>query len=124
MSKNLNENSGCARARTRDHFARLETFCFRGRVYKFAQREADFRRFEFRCLQIAFVKDIAESRYNIKISIRAVVRAFDCLPSHVQSAFAHELDEPGRRRKCTDPDPDREQQILDSFRQNTEQNTP
>jgi hypothetical protein len=62
------------------------------------------------------VKDIAESRYNIPVSINALTRALDCPRSHVHAAFAHELDDRGQRGKRSALDQDREQQILDWIR--------
>jgi hypothetical protein len=40
--------------------------------------DPDGRAAAFRHHQIAFVKDIAESRYNFPVSINALMRAFDC----------------------------------------------
>jgi hypothetical protein len=59
------------------------------------------------------MKDIAESRYNILVSINALMRAFACPRFRVQAALAHGLDEPGQRGKHMALDHDREQQILD-----------
>jgi hypothetical protein len=71
----------------------------------------------------AFLKDIAESRDNIPVSIHALMRAFACPRSRVQAALAHGMDEPGQRAKPIALDQDREQQILDWIRQNAEQDT-
>jgi hypothetical protein len=62
---------------------------------------------------MAFVKDIAESRYNIPVSINALTRAFDCPQSRIQGALTHGLNEPGQRRTHIALDQDRKQQILD-----------
>jgi hypothetical protein len=70
------------------------------------------------------VKDIAESRYNIRATINALTRAFDRPRSRMQAALAHELDEPGQRGKHAAVDQSREQQILDWIRQNAEQDIP
>jgi hypothetical protein len=102
---------------------RLEQFCFLGKVCQFLREDSDFRRLEFRCHQIAHVKNIAESRYNIPVTINALTRAFDCPRSRVQAALAHGLDEPGQRGEHAALDQDREQQILDWIRQNAEQST-
>jgi hypothetical protein len=40
----------------------------------------------FRCQQIAFVKDIPESRYNIVGSVNVQARAFHCPRSRIQPA--------------------------------------
>jgi hypothetical protein len=73
----------------------------------------DVRRPEFRCKQIGFMKDIAELRYNIPISIDALTRACDCPRSGVQAALMHGLADPGQRGKHIALDHDREQQILE-----------
>jgi hypothetical protein len=59
------------------------------------------------------VKDIAESRYIIPVTINALTREFDCPRSRVQATLAHWLDEPGQSGKYIAIDQDREQQILD-----------
>jgi hypothetical protein len=59
------------------------------------------------------VKDIAEWRYNIPLSINILARVFACARSRVKAAPAHGLDEPGQRGKQITLDQDREQQILD-----------
>jgi hypothetical protein len=64
----------------------IELFCFSGQVCIFLQGNANVRRLEFWYRQIAFVKDKAESRYNIPVSINALTRAFDCPRSRVQTA--------------------------------------
>jgi hypothetical protein len=71
-----------------------------------------------------FAKDIAESCYNIPVSINALTRVFECPRSRIQAALAHGLDEPGQRGKPIALDEDREQQILDWIQQNAEENTP
>jgi hypothetical protein len=91
----------------------LEMFCFSGQVCRFLQGDPNCQRLEFRCHQLAFVKDIAESRYNIPVSINALTRAFDCPRFRVQAPLAHRLDEPGQRRQHITLDRDRELQILD-----------
>jgi hypothetical protein len=55
------------------------------------------------------VKDIAESRYKIPVTINALTRAFDCPRSRVQTALAHWLDDPGQRGKPAAIDQDHEQ---------------
>jgi hypothetical protein len=69
------------------------------------------------------VKDIAEPRDNIPVSINTLTRAFDSPRFSVQAAFAHGLDELGQRGKHIALDQDREQQILDWIRQNAEKDT-
>jgi hypothetical protein len=92
---------------------RFEQFCFSGKVCEFFRGDPDFRRLEFRCHQIIYVNDIAESRYNITVTINALTRALDCSRSRVHTATAHGLDEPGQRGKHTPLGQDLEQQILD-----------
>jgi hypothetical protein len=70
------------------------------------------------------VNDIAESHYNIRVTINALMRAFEYPRSRAQAALAHELDDPGQRGKHAARDEDREQQILDWIRPNAEQDTP
>jgi hypothetical protein len=103
---------------------RTEQFCFPGKVCKFLRGDPDFRQLGFRCHQIAYVKDIAQSRDNIPVTINALTRAFDCPRSRVQVALAHGLDEPGQRGKHAALDSHREQKILDWIQQNAEQDTP
>jgi hypothetical protein len=59
------------------------------------------------------MKDIAESRYNIPVSINVLTKAFDCPRSRVQMALAHGLDDPVQQGKHIAIDQDREQQILE-----------
>jgi hypothetical protein len=59
------------------------------------------------------VKNIAESRENIPVSINVLTRAFDCPRSGVQAALAHGLQDPGQRGKHIALGQDLEQQILD-----------
>jgi hypothetical protein len=75
----------------------LELFCFPGKVCKFLRGDPDLGRLEFRSDQIAYVKDIAELRYNIPVTINVLRMAFDCPRSHVQVALEHWLDDPGQR---------------------------
>jgi hypothetical protein len=103
---------------------RLELFYFSCQVCKFLQEDPDFRRLELRCHQIAYAKDMAESRDNIPVSFDALTIAFDCPRSRVQAAFAYGLDEPGQRGKHFALGKDREQQMVDWIRQNAEQGTP
>jgi hypothetical protein len=103
---------------------RLEIFCLPGQVCRFLSGDSDFRRLEFRCHQIAFVRDIAESRYHISASTNALSKAFDCPRSRVKVALEHEMDQPRQRGKHTTLDDDRERQIIDWIWQNAEQETP
>jgi hypothetical protein len=73
----------------------LEVFCLLDQVGRFLQGDSDFRRLEFRCHQIAFVRDIAESHYNIPVSTRAIAKAFDCPRSRIKVALWHGTDPPG-----------------------------
>jgi hypothetical protein len=50
----------------------LQEFCFTGRVCKFFEEDADFRRLAFGSQQTAFVKGIAESRYDSPVFINAL----------------------------------------------------
>jgi hypothetical protein len=59
------------------------------------------------------VKDIAELRHNIPVSINPLMKAFACQRSRVQAALAQGMDEPGQRGKHIGVDQVREQQILD-----------
>jgi hypothetical protein len=68
---------------------RLELFYFPDKVRKFLRRDPDFRRLEIRCHQIAYVKDIAESRYNISVVINALIRTFDCPPISYLPAISY-----------------------------------
>jgi hypothetical protein len=77
------------------------------------RKDTTFQQFQFRCQQIVYVRDIAETEYKIPISINALVRAFDFPRSSMQWALAHGLKPPGERGKHPDLDADREQQILD-----------
>jgi hypothetical protein len=79
---------------------------------------------QFRCQQIFQVRDMAEREQNIPISINALVRAFDCPRSSVQSALPHGLEPPGERGKHPALDVHHEQQILDWIQQKAEQSTP
>jgi hypothetical protein len=65
---------------------------------------------------IAYVKDVAQSRYNILVSMNALKRAFDYPRFRVRLALAHRLDEPEHRGKRIALDRDCEQQILDWIR--------
>jgi hypothetical protein len=69
------------------------------------------------------VKDIAESRHNIPVSIKALTRASDCPRFRVQAALAHTLDETGECGKHFGLDQDREQQFRDWIQQNAEEDT-
>jgi hypothetical protein len=93
-------------------------------VCKSLQKDAIFQQIQFRCQQISYVHDIAESQHGISISTNALAKAFDCPRSRVKSALAHGLEPPGHRGKHNALDPDREQQILDWIKQNAETNTP
>jgi hypothetical protein len=88
------------------------------------REDTTFQQFQFRCEQIVYVRDIAESGHNIPISINALARAFDCSRNSVQSALAHGLKPPGERWKHPALGADCEQQILDWTQQTAEQSTP
>jgi hypothetical protein len=72
----------------------LVEFYFRGRGCTFLQGDANFRRLEFRCRRIEFVKEVAESSSNIPVSMNALAMAFERSRSRVQPALAHRLDPP------------------------------
>jgi hypothetical protein len=91
---------------------RLELLCFLGQVCRLSQGDPNFRRLEFGCHQIAFVKDIAESRYNHPVSMNAPTRAFDSPRYRVQAALAQRMYGPEQRGKHIALDQDREQQIF------------
>jgi hypothetical protein len=59
------------------------------------------------------VKDIAEFRYNIPVSINALTKAFACQQCRVQVTLAYGMDEPVQRGKHIALDQDPEQQIFD-----------
>jgi hypothetical protein len=80
---------------------RLAQCCVPDLISKFHREDADFQQFEFRSQQIAFVKDVAESRYKVATSINGLPRAFDCPRSRVKSALAHGLDSLGHRGEDT-----------------------
>jgi hypothetical protein len=88
------------------------------------RKDTTFQQFQFRCQQIIHVRDVAEREQNIPISINALVRAFDCPRSSVQSALAHGMKPPGERGKHPDLDAGREQQLLNWIEQKAEQSTP
>jgi hypothetical protein len=117
---NVRGNSRCASARLENILPRLEIFCLRDQVWRFLRGGSDFRRLESRCHQIAFVRDIAEWRYNISRSTNALAKAFDCPRFRVKSALQHGMDPPGQRGKHTALDDDRERQIIHGMQQNTE----
>jgi hypothetical protein len=102
----------------------LEIFCLPDQVCRFLQGDSDFRRLECRCHQITFVRDIAESRYNIPVFTNALAKAFDCPRSRVKAALEHGMNPPRQRGKQTALDEHRERQIIDWNRQNAEQVTP
>jgi hypothetical protein len=102
---------------------RLELFGLSRQTCKFLQGDPDFPRLEFRCQQIAFVKNLAQSCSNIPVSINVLIRGFDYPRSRAQAALVHELDDPGQSGKHIAPDEDREQLILDWIQQNAEQDT-
>jgi hypothetical protein len=58
------------------------------------------------------VKDIAESRHNITVFIKVLIKAFDFSRSRVKATLAHWLYESGQRGKHIAADQDREEQIL------------
>jgi hypothetical protein len=57
--------------------ARLAEFCTRRTLDNILRKDALFQKIEFRCQQIANVRDIAESQHNIPLSINALTRAFE-----------------------------------------------
>jgi hypothetical protein len=73
---------------------RIAQCCLPDRVCRSLRQGSDFQRLEFRCQQMAFVKDFAESCHNIPTSINALARAFDCPQCRIETALAHGLDGP------------------------------
>jgi hypothetical protein len=78
---------------------RLAQFCIPRGLCQIFRRDRTFQQFQFRYQQIFYVRDIAEREHNIPISINALVRAFDCPRSSMQSELAHGLELPGERGK-------------------------
>jgi hypothetical protein len=103
---------------------RLAQFCIPRTLSQIFRKDTTFRQIQFRCQQIAYVRDIAEREPQIPISINALARVLNCPRSPVQSALAHGLELPGERGKHTALDHRREQQILDWIQQKGEQSTP
>jgi hypothetical protein len=66
------------------------------------------------------MKDIPESCSRIQISIKSLVRAFNCPQSSVKLALGQWLDDPGHRGKHHAIDHDRERQVLDWIEQKIE----
>jgi hypothetical protein len=56
---------------------RLAEFCIPRILCNILQKDGIVRKLEFRCQQIADVRDIAESQHNIPLSINALARAFE-----------------------------------------------
>jgi hypothetical protein len=78
---------------------RLEIFCVSDQVCRFLQGDSDFRRLEFPCHQIAFVRDIAELRYNDPVFTDALAKAFDYPRSRIKAALQPRMEPPGQRGK-------------------------
>jgi hypothetical protein len=75
---------------------RLQLFWLSGKVCKFWQGVLYLLPLAYRCHQTAYVQNIAESRYNMPVTINALTIAFDCARSRMQVALAHWLDEPAQ----------------------------
>jgi hypothetical protein len=73
---------------------------------------------------MAYLRDIAEIKQNIPISIKMLVRVFDFPGKLLKSALEHGVKPPGNRGKHAALDQDHEKQIFDSIRQNSERSTP
>jgi hypothetical protein len=85
------------------------TFC------KILRKDPIFQKIEFRCQQIADVRDIAESQnHRIATQYSTVDQCvgegirIECPRSRVKSALEHGLDRKEHRRKHTDLEQDRE----------------
>jgi hypothetical protein len=104
--------------------SRLAQFCIPRDLCQIFRKGTTSQQFQFRCQQIFYVCDIAEREDKIPISINALVRAFDCPRTSVQSALGDGLEPRGERGKHLGLDADCEQQILDWIQQKTEQSTP
>jgi hypothetical protein len=107
---------------------RLAEFCMPRNFCQILRKDATFQEIEFRCQQIACVRDIAERERNIPMSINALVTAGNSSVHEVvcnrHSALAHDLELPGQGGKHTALDQHREQQILDWIQHNAEKSTP
>jgi hypothetical protein len=56
---------------------RLAEFCIPRILCNMLRKDAIFQKIEFRCQQIADVRDIGGSQYNIPLSINALAKAFE-----------------------------------------------
>jgi hypothetical protein len=63
----------------------IAKFCIPKTLWQVLRKDVTFQEIEFRCQQIAHVRDIAEREHNIPISINALAMAFECPRSRVQS---------------------------------------
>jgi hypothetical protein len=70
------------------------------------------------------VRDIAESRYNVSVSINDLAKAVHYPRCRVKAALEHGMDLPGQRGKHIALNDDRERQISDWIGQNAERETP
>jgi hypothetical protein len=109
-----------------DHFCimtilpHLEELRFAEVICQLLQGDAESRSPEFRCQQIAFVKDVGNLRYNIPVALNALARALEDPRSRVQSALVHGLNELGHRAEPAAIDRNREHPIFDWIRRNAE----
>jgi hypothetical protein len=67
--------------------ATLDRFRIVGRVVRELARDATFVGSQFPAQRILFVRDFAQSRQNIQISIAALMRAFDCAHHRAKDGF-------------------------------------
>jgi hypothetical protein len=101
----------------------LVEFCVPQPFCKALRNDAVFQKIEFRCQQIAYVNDIAESQSNIPISINALARTFDWPRSRVKAALEPVMKPPGHRGKLAAIDEVHEQQIIAWIQESAETST-
>jgi hypothetical protein len=106
-------------------FSRLSEFCIPRTLCQILRKDASLQEIEFRCEQIACVRNIAEEERHMPILINALARTeYSSVHEVVQSTFVHGLESPGEQGKHTALDRTREQQMLDWIQQNAAQSTP
>jgi hypothetical protein len=121
----MSPGTAAARALSLDiPLARLAGFCIPRTLCQIFRKEATVQKVEFQCRQIVYIRDIAEGKHQIPISINVLARAFNCPRSRVQPALAHGLEMAEERARQLVLHQAREQQILDWIQQNAEQNMP
>jgi hypothetical protein len=93
-------------------------------VGKFLRQDAICPKIQFRCRPIASVRDVAELKENIPISINTMVTAFDGTRSLLRLALKHGMYPPGNRGKHIVLDQHSEQPILHCNRQTAKGSIP